>query len=71
MGLRLYVIIPIKLGSIENKVLFGWKLFPLEIQIPRKYIMGVVFGWREMREAWEIQIPREIEFPMKHGKSLT
>ena len=31
--------------------------------------MGVVFGWREMREAQEIQIPREIEFPMKHAIS--
>ena len=52
-------------------MLFGWKLFSLEIEIPRKYIMGVVFGWREMGEAQEIPIPREIEFPMKHGKSLT
>ena len=43
----------------------------MEIEILRKYIMGVVFGWREMGEAQEIQIPREIEFPMKHGKSLT
>ena len=35
----------------EYKILFGWKLFSWEIQIPRKYIMGVVFGWREMGEA--------------------